>query len=411
MGSHLTGTLIALAIVFGLYLAVEVSTGNPIFAQDKLEAQTEDELRELASDFTSPSQVEAIIQLGDRPGDLSKTVPLLAKLTTVSREMTKNAADSSLSAIGAPAAEHLKGFIDADNLQDYLFACSAMRWIGPPSKIYLDDLGRLLDSENIKMKKCALYALQGMGREGIPLMDKIIVCLESTDLNIQCSACRVLETFGKEALPAEKALLKLQKEGGPSTRGWAALCLGMIGPTSSDVDVAVLLINQLKPREDGRPVTPTEKERVLAGLGYLGPEAERVAEDVRKLMSNSNLFVTGHAAFAYWRITGKTDEAFRTIKTLLAEPRYADDAMAIVGKMGPQAVKLMSVVGQALDSSEPGTRELAVVAIGNMGEAASEFITPLTKRLDDTDPLVRLAARRSLGKITPAKDESKETDK
>ncbi|MFT7631435.1 MAG: hypothetical protein ACI87E_002473, partial [Mariniblastus sp.] len=96
MRSHLTGTLIALAIVLGLYLAVEVSTGNPIFAQDKLEAQTEDELRELASDFTSPSQVEAIIQLGDRPGDLSKTVPLLAKLTTVPREMTKNAADSSL---------------------------------------------------------------------------------------------------------------------------------------------------------------------------------------------------------------------------------------------------------------------------------------------------------------------------
>ena len=85
MGSYITGMLVAFCIVLGLYFSLELSTGNPVFAQDTLGSETEDQLRKIAEDFTSDDQVEAILQLGDRPGDLSKTIPILAHLATVQK--------------------------------------------------------------------------------------------------------------------------------------------------------------------------------------------------------------------------------------------------------------------------------------------------------------------------------------
>jgi HEAT repeat protein len=399
MASHLTGVVVAILIVFGLYASLEMAAGNPIFSQDKLDAHSVEQLYKLARDFGSEHQVEAILQLGQRPGDLSVTVPLLAKLAASPAELVKNAADSWLETIGAPAAGHLRPILDAES---YAIACSAMRAIGPECKMYLPEIKRLLEDEKRMNRKCGLYALQGMGEHGKEAMDEIIVCVLDEDLNNQCSACRVLEKFGPDAIDAEKALLQLLEKGGPSTRGWAAVCLGAIGPTSSDVDVAKLLAEKLNSK---RTFNPVEQQRLLAGLAYLGPDALKVADSVRAKMAGKNKFVRGHAAYALWRITGEADESLKVISALIDHPEHTDDGLEIAGKMGPAGLPLLDQVVRRLSANEPGTRELAVVAIGNMGPGAKSAEPKLVERLADSDALVRLAARRTLAEIRvePAK--------
>ena len=403
MRSHFTGTLVAIIVLVGIYSAYQLSIGNPVFGQDRLGNLSEEELRVIAEDLTSPDQIEAIVQLGVRPGDLSKTVPVLAKLATIHTEIIKNASDSSLQVIGPDAAEHVRPFMDENSTKGYRIACSALRAIGPGSKIYITELKDLLKDDNPTHRKCGLYALQGMGDEAQPAMDEIILCVLDKDLNNQCMACRILENFGPDAIDAEAALLEVQKNGGPSTRGWAALCLGAIGPTSSDVDVAELLAKQLQPREDGRPISPIEQQRVLTGLGYLGPEATKALDTVREKLNGKNQFVRGHAAFALWKITGDADEAGGVFRTLLNDSTLVNDAVFLVGKMGPDALILAPDVANSLNSSQPATRELAVTAIGNMGSAAASYKPKVKSLLNDNDPLVRMAARKAMENLKEEK--------
>tara|TARA_B110000495_G_scaffold201319_1_gene218499 strand:- start:2808 stop:4019 length:1212 start_codon:yes stop_codon:yes gene_type:complete len=403
MRSHFTGTLVAIIVLVGIYAAYQLSTGNPVFGQDRLGNLSEEELRVTAEDLTSRDQIEAILQLGVRPGDLSKTVPVLAKLATFQNEIIKNASDSSLQDIGSDAAEHVRPFLDDNSTNGYRIACSALRAIGPGSKIYINELKDLLIDDNPVHRKCGLYALQGMGDEAQPAMKEIILCVLDKDLNNQCMACRILENLGPDAIDAEAALLEVQKNGGPSTRGWAALCLGAIGPTSSDVDVAELLAKQLQPREDGRPISPIEQQRVLTGLGYLGPEATKALDTVREKLNGKNQFVRGHAAFALWKITGDADEAGGVFRTLLNDSTLVNDAVFLVGKMGPDALILAPDVANALNSSQPATRELAVTAIGNMGSAAASYKPKVKSLLNDNDPLVRMAARKAMENLKEEK--------
>jgi HEAT repeat protein len=403
MRSHFTGTLVAIIVLVGIYAAYQLSIGNPVFGQDRLGNLSEEELRVTAEDLTSRDQIEAILQLGVRPGDLSKTVPVLAKLATIHTEIIKNASDSSLQVIGPDAAEHVRPFMDENSTKGYRIACSALRAIGPGSKIYITELKDLLKDDNPTHRKCGLYALQGMGDEAQPAMEEIILCVLDKDLNNQCMACRILENFGPDAIDAEAALLEVQKNGGPSTRGWAALCLGAIGPTSSDVDVAELLAKQLQPREDGRPISPIEQQRVLTGLGYLGPEATKALDTVREKLNGKNQFVRGHAAFALWKITGDAEEAGGVFRTLLNDATLVNDAVFLVGKMGPDALTLAPDVAKSLKSSQPATRELAAIAIGNMGSAAASYQTKVKPLLKDSDPLVRMAARKAMENLKEEK--------
>lgn len=396
MGSYITGVVIAICTVAGLYGVHETSTGGKFFSQDSLDSLSSEELRAVAVDYRSPDRVEAILQLGHRPGDLKKTVVLLANLLAQRNKVVNSAAESSLQMIGSDGAVHLRELVDDGTISSFRKACSAMRAIGPASKIYLPELKRLLEDENTMRRKCALYALQGMGDSGKAAMDEIIVCVLDPDLNNQCSACRILESFGNDAIDAEESLLQLQKEGGPSTRGWAAVCLGAIGPTSSDVDIAETLAEQLQPRSDGRPVSPIEQQRVLTGLAYLGPEALKVADVVRKKMHGKNSYVAGYAAFALWRITCDPGESLTKLRELLNDPNRATEAVYIVSKMGPVGIDLADEVARGLRSSDPRTRELAVTAIGKMGEGAKEYGNRIRDRLDDTDAMVRMAARRAL---------------
>ena len=390
MGSYVTGVIVAIGLVCGLYMTMEVPYSQSLFAQDKLGSHSVDELLAITADPKSEDRVEAILQLGSRPGDLSVTVPILAKLTLDRDELVKNAAQSSLQKIGEPAAEHVRQFLDARTLENYKIACSAIRAIGPSCKVYIPEIKELLSADEIMKRKCGLFALQGMESESLAALDEIIECVSDDDFNNQCSACRILEKLGPDAMEAEASLLKLLDEGNPSTRGWAAVCLGAIGPTTTNTNVAELLADRLDARN------PIEKQRVLAGLAYLGPEAKSVVGDVRAILDSKDDFIRANTAFTLWRITGDSDEALNVFGELMSSPTAGPDTVQLLGRMGSEGLPLLNKVIRNLNSPEAGTRELAVVAIGNMGPKAQSAASQVKELLNDPDALVRIAARRTL---------------
>ena len=393
MGAYVTGMIVAITMFFGVHSTAESIACSPTIVQDKLNSRTPNELRILAADFKSEDQIEAVIQLGDRPGELSETVLLLAKLSVTRKELVRHAAEASLKTIGAPAAKHLKPILEEESLRSYVVACTAMKAIGPGSKIYLPEIKKLLVDDDAAKRRCGLFALQGMGFEGVVLMKEVIGCVLDKDFNNQCSACRVLEKFGTEAYEAEDALLQLLDEGVSAAQGWDAVYLDEIGPTTSEIDIAELLGSKLNAE---RVLSPIVQERILLGLAYLGPDAAKVVETVRAKLNGRNKYVRCHAAFALWKITGNADESLKALDELIGNPHFADDALDVVGRMGTAAIPILDVVTGCLRASEPGTRELALVAIGNMGPAASAAESDVMELLNDDDALVRMAAKQTL---------------
>ena len=157
-----------------------------------------------------------------------------------------------------------------------------------------------------------------------------------------------------------------------------------------------MLAKQLQPREDGRPISPIEQQRVLTGLGYLGPEATKALPTVREKLTGRNKFVQGHAAFALWKITGDSEEAGAVFRKLLNDSAMVNEAVFLVGKMGPDAISLAPTIANSLKSSQPAIRELAATAIGNMGSGAAAYQNQIKALYSDNDPLVRMAARKAM---------------
>ena len=237
-------------------------------------------------------------------------------------------------------------------------------------------------------------------------MNGLIDCLHADnaqDFNMQCMACRVLEKLGPDALDAEEALLNLLEEGNISTKGWAAICLGAIGPTASDVDISELLHGKLKTSR-----VASEYERLLIAFAHLGPEGAEALDTIRGIAGqHQDSSVKSAAAFAIWQIAGDSDEALTTLRKMIAENESSIVPIETVGRLGEQGLPLLDELIGSLSGHSPAIREAAVVAIGNMGPAAKRALPAVTKLLEDSDPLVKGAAKLTIRDLNRKPDEEK----
>ncbi|MEM9943823.1 MAG: HEAT repeat domain-containing protein [Planctomycetota bacterium] len=399
----MTGIAVATVIVLGLIFALgDLKTGGEESRFQETPAAvsklTPQELRRLANDPKSKNRAEIIIQLGRDPGDLNKTVPFLSKLSIQTRdEMARLASEVALSELGTPAGDALRSLMESDDFDDNKAACSAMKWIGKEGSMqYLPQIQDFLLNKTSGYKRIALFALQGMGRDAaIESMDGLIVCLKDEDFNAQCSACRVLESLGPDAMDAEDALFELLENGNVSARGWAAICLGSIGPTSSDRDVVTILHDRLK-----KAVLAVDYQRLMIALAHLGREAEIAIPEIRQVLETHNdQIVQAHAAFALWKVSGETEETLTALKTLFRAPQIAPTAVPLAGRMGKGGVALIDDIIEMLKSNDPANREAATIALGTMGKYAEKSLPALREAQSDKDPIVASSAKLSIRAI------------
>jgi len=402
MISHFTGLVVAGVVVGSMLGLITLAQEQPIdgpqspsvrdVSQNRTAHLPPAEVLKMATDPMAAERMDAILQLGDTPGDLQLSVPRLAELTMNDDEMIRLAAELALEKIGIEGAATLGLLIDSDDPKQVSAACASLKQTGGAAMFFLPQVKQMLSSGDNLQRKQALIALQGGGPDKQATMDELLECLDDDDFNIQCLACQVLETLGPDAIPAEDRLLRLLQEGNPSSRSWAAIALGAIGPTDK-TDIAKLLAANLK-----SPIH-VEKERTLKGLANLGVEASSAAGSVRGLMEDHSKNVMPQAAFTYWKITDNPELPLLALGSLIASQTYGDDAIELAGKMQAVAAPLAEAIAARLADPEDATREIAVVALGNIGPSAAKHIPAIEKLLNDDDALIRYAAREALQQI------------
>ena len=388
-----------IAFMFGLFV-------SSLHSQEKLDKWID----QMESPVTD-KRIEAVLKIGELLPtadeiDADKGYAVLFNALGDHTSLVQSASRMHLAKLRGEALPYLKKYIESDQLSEFSMACEAIKSIGPESKEFLPVIAKRLDGDSEKFLMAALHAMRVMDREALmPYLDKTIKALDSKNFNVQLSACRVIVQIGELAKKAGPRLVKLLEEGIASSRSWASIALGAIGP-HEDYDVVDLLSQRLD------RFYLVDRERALVGLAYLGPEAKAALPAVEKLMKARNKSVQHVAARTRWKITGEADPTVDVLIPLLPTIEYGADAMDILAEMESAAKKAVPYLIEQTKSAEPPSRESAVYALAAIGAEAESAIPELKNLIKkEKDRLIREAAELAIQTIKEALEaQSKKAD-
>ena len=363
---------------------------------------TDDLISDLSAQYKSGNQterIEAVLEIGQRIPKLNDEQQLdLAYRTLIDAvadpaELVTAAARLRLAELGTQAVPYLKPFLESEKFIQFAKACESIKAIGPTANKCIPLLEKHVDSNDPKFQLAALHGLGVFeGEELLPVLDKTIAALDSDNFNIQLSACRVISRIGPSASKAGPRLVKLLEEGIASSRSWASIALGAIGP-NDNYDVVALLEERLD------RFYLVDRQRALIGLAHLGSQAKHALPKIEALMKEPSKSVQHTAARAHWKISGESEPAIECLIKLVPTMDFGADAMDILGEMKAEAKSAVSALIGQLKSPEAPTREAAIYALASIGPSAAIAIEPLRKIEADEDQLIREAARMAIKKI------------
>jgi len=376
------------------------TAGSEAAASDQPEIVSFEDAMTHSADKESLAQLESTLRLGELAGkDETKqkeAIKLLLKhLEPGNNTLVRSAAEISLRKLNGVAIPAVRQALTSNSRAQQSAACHAVKAIGVDAIELLPQLTGMLETGDAFSQRAALYALQGFGDQAFDAIESVAGCLESNDFNVHCMACRVLENYGSDALPAEDDLVQILKQGNPSSRGWAAIVLGAIGPTDKN-DVVPMLIASLSEAK-----AQVEKQRVLLGISYLEREAQRAIPTVQEFLDSRTDRVKPHAAFALYKISGDQKTLVSEFLKALDDQNERTFAFDLLKRLEPQeAIPMLPGLVDLLDAAEEDVRENAVLAIGRLGPAAKDALPEVEKLLDDSDVLVQEAAAQTIASLT-----------
>ena len=81
--------------------------------------------------------------------------------------------------------------------------------------------------------------------------------------------------------------------------------------------------------------------RAIMTLGEIGPPAEKIAPELKKLLQGKDGDTQLASAFALWQITGDAKESMKVLNGLLATEKHYTPTIQVLGQMGPAAESLL----------------------------------------------------------------------
>ena len=252
--SHVFGGIVAAAVVGTLILTLYLSSDAYAIQnrQQELNAMSIDELETLLlsadSVATPQDRLDAVMALGASEEELDRRVRLLARATTINSPELNTAARIGLQNLGAPAIEVLRTMLQSGDLNvEARWACAAAKEMGPVADPLMPELLAILETGGPRARSVGIFPLQSLSPGvSVKALDYIIEALDDADFNVQCSACRAIERIGPEASAAVPRLVRLGEEGNISTKSWASVALGAIGPVQ-EIDTVEILGEKTRP--------------------------------------------------------------------------------------------------------------------------------------------------------------------
>lgn len=398
--SYSCGILIAAIVVGSLIFTFYVT--STAYAIQMVESKSVPELAEIVTTLKSGTRphagsqqdkiIAAILTLGKGKDQIKRRVDALAVAGAVNDSPFESAAQIALKELGSPSHDYLKELIESDDPSEVIQAIVCIRLLGQDAAVFVPRLIEMIDSGDPQVVRQGVFAMQSMGSDAAPAIESLNNVIHTLDFNAQIMICKAVVGVGRDAAPMADSLAKIFYEGIPSSRSWAGIALGAIGPIEN-FDTAEML---------GSRVTAfnhIEKTRALQGLALMGDEAVSQQEVIKAAMDQPDGRVRPQAAYAYYKVTGTTEQSVKTLIEMLSSRDYSDASLEHLRLMGADAKAAIPNLRQLLTHQEVGVREQAVLALGNMGAAAKGEIDAIEQLAADPDPLLRQAVEESIAAI------------
>jgi HEAT repeat protein len=300
--------------------------------------------------------------------------------------------------------------------------------IGPKAKGATPILCTLLKSEDKAVASDAARALGYIGADATPEVVKTLKALEQEPQLI--NALRALRQIGPGAKgSAPELLVVLKTSKNPHYRLACIDALGAIGPSGKTTVDALLAV--AKEKNDKKPIYTAQ---LIVALGNQGADAKTAVAylaDVVRDAPEPHLRI--HALEALAKVSPSSKETSDAIAKMLDLPhvpkvmlleslnkggplskdmlktvenmmRDKDTAVRLqaallIGKTNANHPAVVSILIEALKSTDAKTRRIAAEAIGAIRPSDQAVIEALNARTKDSDPAVRMAVENALEKF------------
>ena len=408
--SYALGTIIASTIVGCLILVFYITSDT--YAAQAIKKKPVGELIEIVSRLKSPGSprgeeqnrvIGAVLQLGEGEDELEQRINSLAIAGNRSDSEFETAAQIAIKKLGPVTHKPLMAMLDSGDQATIGKAVILIRLLGEDAAEFVPKLIEMVESGDPVVTRFGVFGLQDMGKSAIPAVDALNDVILSLDFNAQIMVCKAVVGMGRDAAPMADNLAKIFEEGIVSPRSWAGIALGAIGPIAN-FDTAKMLGSRVN------VFGHVEKIRALEALAIMGDEAESQADVIKAVMLDPKGRVRPQASYAYYCVTGETEDAIATMSQMLTKINYKSDTLIYLRKMGPDAKGAIPQIRKLLTDESVAIREQAVLAIGNMGSVAINEIHSIGRLASDPDPLLRQAVEESVAAIRKDYEEKRASE-
>jgi HEAT repeat protein len=272
--------------------------------------------------------------------------------------------------------------------------------IGPAATDVVEALETALKDNDARLRVAAASALWSVNQNPAAL-PALVQLLRDGDPSIRRDAALCLgANLGTKAVPAVAALAKASWDENPDVQCAAAEALGRIGPAASQV--VAPLVALLRSRQDSGVHSSAAE-----ALGLIGPRASSAVGVLLEKLKDHDSLVRAHAALALWRIDRKRD-GLAVALAGLSDRGYRTRITAAEAlwslKSDPQAISaLLAALADADRHDHPNpanARYMAARALGRIGPPARAAAPALRHLLDEEDDFLRATAEAALKAVS-----------
>jgi HEAT repeat protein len=266
--------------------------------------------------------------------------------------------------------------------------------VGPPAKIAVPEITKLLSDEQVEVRMHAALTLGAIGTDARDAVPDLIKALDDKERAVRFTAAYALGKIG-----AKEATAALEKQmSGDGPQFLKAVCAWALVESNPDnqqlADTAIKLLGDSLASKELRV-----RRGASRTLGEFKAAPEKAAPLLIAAMADPDPQVVENVSQALAKYGAKH---VPEIAAALADKDRRECAVRTLGRIGPEAKAAVPQLTAAANDSVAGFRREALFALAGIGPAAAASLPTIESRLNDETPEVQYAAIYALGKIGPA---------
>jgi HEAT repeat protein len=294
----------------------------------------------------------------------------------------KLAAITALGDLGPVAKDRAGALLDLTKDKDSFFLVepfvgAALSNLGDGA---IPTLTQALADKSPARARLAAYALGSMGPTAAPAVTQLAKALLHDDPALRTLAARALGKIGADAKSTVPQLEQALDDKVAAVRIEAALATWLITQQANHVVVLVkalsdesasarenacqaLAVMKSAAKDAVEPVAKLlgDKDlriRAIMTLGAIGPPADRILPELKKLMQGKDGDAQLWSAFAVWQIAGDAKDSMKVLETLLGTEAHYTPTIRVLGEMGPAAQSMLpTLVALYREEDAPADRQ------------------------------------------------------